>query len=168
MRCIRSNLILILIYATFVVAGACDLFQRILFHDVENWPSVSARILNSGGGHVEVRSEWWTGPRTGSVDTSYVEFEYSVDGQIFRSERGTPNGGGLPHNMFNEPWKAFYKPASPEVAVLAPIPYRAGGWLLATLVSGLVVITHLWFSLPGWLAGRRCRRIAEQAGAQNP
>jgi len=63
-------------------------------------------------------------------------------------------------NVFNEPWRAFYKPASPKVAVLAPIPYEAGGWLLTTLVTGIIVITHLWFAVPEWLAGFRGRRNA--------
>jgi hypothetical protein len=161
MRIFRSNIWLALIYATFVVAAARELHQRLRFHDVQHWPSVSARIVSAGGGPVTVRNDWWSAPRTGQFDASYVEFEYEVDGRTYRGDRGTPNGGGLPMNVFNEPWRAFYKPTSHDVAVLARIPYRAGGWLLATLVTGIIVTTHLGFSMPGWLDRLRHHRTPD-------
>lgn len=152
------NALLALVYATFAFAGAHELYQRVRFHDVQNWPSVPARIVNAGGGPISVRNDWWSAPRTGTVDASYVEFEYSVGSETYRGDQGSPNGGGLPMNVFDEPWRAFYKPASPSVAVLAPIPYQAGGWLLTAVVSGLVASAHLWFAVPDWLAGFRRHR----------
>jgi hypothetical protein len=157
MKKICFNALLALIYATFFFAGAQELHQRILFHGVQNWPSVSARIVSAGGGPIRVRNDWWSAPRMGMVDTSYVEFEYSVGSQTYRGDRGTANGGGLPMNLLQEPWRAFYKPGSPSVAVLEPIPYQAGGWLLTAVVSGLVVIVHLWFTVPDSLARLRGR-----------
>ena len=158
MRKAHFNALLALIYATFAFAGAHEIYLRIRFHDVQNWPSVPARIVSAGGGAIRVRNDWWSAPRTGMVDASHVEFEYSVGNKTYRGDRGSPNGGGLPMNVFNEPWRAFYKPTSPHVAVLAPVPYQAGGWVLATFVSGVVEITQLWFVVPEWLASYRAYR----------
>jgi len=47
---IRFNALLAMVYATFAFAGAREFYQRIHFHDVQNWPSVPARIVSAGGG----------------------------------------------------------------------------------------------------------------------
>ncbi len=53
-------------------------------------------------------------------------------------------------------WRAYYKPSSPEIAVINPIPYQGTRWLGTAAISGLFVLVHLYFSLP-WLDPRKSR-----------
>ena len=45
----------------------------------------------------------------------------------------------------------------PDVAVLEPIPYRGNGLLLTMAFSGIVVIVHLYFTLPAFVSRQRNR-----------
>jgi hypothetical protein len=185
MHWIRAHVCLILIYGTFMIAGSSWLAQRIRFHGVQDWPSVNAENVRSGMNTYPMRSEYWDGSRTRWIESSYVLFEHSVDGQFYESDLATPDGGGLPLNPIftsvdqagrrtttQEQWKAFYNPASPSTAVLLPTPYEGMPWLYTTLVCGLLIAIHLACVLPEKLEWLRWKRIAaknraEQAGTSN-
>jgi hypothetical protein len=87
-----------------------------------------------------------------TIDTSSVEFEYFVEGHRFISQSASPNGGGLPPQILNESWKAFYNPSSPDIAVLSPIPYMGFGLMAIAGFSGFIVLVHLWTILPDFFA----------------
>jgi hypothetical protein len=94
--------------------------------------------------------------------TSYaVEFQYVVDGRTYRSDLGTPDGK-VPLNPLG---RAYYKPGSPEIAVLDPAPFQGTAYLMTFLVSGVIVGTHLYFTLAGRIGlfrlGRRNAKRAE-------
>jgi hypothetical protein len=177
-RWIRAYLYVILIYGVCVGSGSFWLSQRIRFHGVKDWPSVPARIIDSGNNSYSVRSEYWDGSKTRTIDGSYAIFEYSVGDRSYVSDLPTPDGGGLPlyptvtfvngSGQRESPareWKAFYNPSKPSTAVLVPVSYQGTMWLYTALVSGLLVVIHLACTLPEKLEWLRWRRLAAKRKA---
>lgn len=162
MRWLRTHFMLVLIYGTCLTAGTQWVRQWIRFRGVQDWPSVAARIVNQGSTSIPYQIEDRHGSRTGRTDASFVAFEYSVNGNTYSSNLATPDGGGLPFNPFGEPWRAFYKPGSPHLAVLLPSPYQGTGWLLTTLVSGMLVGIHLFFTVPDQVVRFRLWKLARR------
>lgn len=157
MRWFRTSILLILIYGIGFSTGGYWILQRVKFSGVEDWPWVEARITDGGSSVISYQHETRQGHQRGSVPVSHVKFTYTVDGRGYQGDLATPDGGGLPDNPFHEPWKAYYKPGSPEIAVLCPVSYRGTGWLLASLVTAVLVGIHLCVVMPDWLA-RHWRR----------
>ena len=152
MRKLKSFMGLHLFYGFFLFSMTWWVVHKIKFHGVENWPKVPAIILESRESSVPYRRETFTGSQSTSLNVSYVKFEYVVDGQVYESGLGTPDGGGLPSRPiiigfsdkpWNESWDAFYKPSSPDLAVLSPVPYEGGTWLIIALVTGIPMVAHL-------------------------
>jgi hypothetical protein len=142
-----DNLFALLICMTFVIFGVLYLCGFIKYRGVDSWPSVSAEIVGGGGDVVSIPTQTRYGMNSTTMDSRYVEFRYSVEGKSYRSKTATPDGGGLPFNPLQRPWKAFYKPSSPDVAVLSPIPYQGTGFLIAAVFSGMLVMGYLWFAI---------------------
>ena len=161
MRWLINNTILILIYATFIVAGGLYLRGIIIYRGIDSWPSVDAVVLRAGGTMISMPTQTRYGVSSSTIDSRFVEFHYTVEGQLYQSNKATPDGGGLPINPMNQPWRAFYKPFAPDIAVLAPIPFQGTGLLVTAVFSGIIVLAHLWFTVPSLLAGIR---HAEQNG----
>jgi|GEM_PF-4435004 len=137
------------IYAVFIISGCLYVHRWLKYRDIDTWPSVDAEIVGSGGSLVLIPSQSrYGGSSYTGMDSRFTEFEYSVDGQTYRSRTATPNGGAVTIYVPNRPHKAFYKPSSPEVAVLTPIPYMGFGILAIVVFSGMFVVVHLWFTVP--------------------
>jgi hypothetical protein len=157
-----NHSLLLLIYASFVISGGCYLKGVLTYQGGESWPSVEAKIVGSGGdvvsGSTPSRYDFTS---TTTIDSRFVEFQYSVGEKSFRSILATPDGGFLFPNPQNEPLKAFYKPSSPDVAVLTPVPFRGTGLLITTGFTGILVVAHLWFAIPALLA----KKIRAEPGA---
>lgn len=141
--------------------------QKEKFQGVEEWPKVKARIIDHGDVTVPYRRESRYGTQTGATSASYILFEYVVDGRVYQSERGSPNGGEVPTRFalgekpnlpWNESWDAYYKPGEPELAVLSPVPYQGDVWVLIFLFSGFPVIVHAAFWVVARIALLRKRR----------
>ena len=163
-----NAVILALIYAVFIIAGGLYLRGWLKHREIDKWPSVDAEIVGGGGSLVSIPgSGRYGGSNSNTMDTRYVEFEYSVDGRTYRSKTATPDGGGLPLYPGDEPWKAFYKPSSPEVAVLSPIPYQGIGFLVTALFMGTIVVVHLWFTVPELLEKQPEQGADGNAGKDN-
>lgn len=161
MRFTTAHLWLGGIYATCLVSGGWWLSQAWKFRGVEDWPSVEARIIDAGGGESRVPVQTHQGSRSWSFDGRYVAFEYEVQGRLYLSDLATPDGGGKPANpIFGGPpqRRAYYKPESPEVAVLVPTPYEGTGWLYAACFTGILCGVHLCTMVPGWWEWLRWRR----------
>ncbi len=152
MRWLINHAILVLIYATFVVAGSLYLRGFILYRGIDTWPSVDAEVVRAGGTMVSVPMQTRYGARSSTIDARFIEFRYSVDGKVFVGNKATPDAGGWPINPTNRPWRAFYKPGSPDIAVLEPIPFRGTGFLITAVFTGVIVLVHLWFTVPSLLA----------------
>lgn len=166
MRWVKDNLFLLVVGAIFVTSSGIYLRGWLRYRGVESWPSVGAEVIRSGGTSFSVPSHSSTGSSTATVDTSFVEFEYSVNGKTYRSNTATPNRKGLSLAGLQPPWKAFYKPSSPDIAVLAPLPYDGRRWIFIATVTGIMALMYCWFSfshdsllvlkrkLLGWWHGR--------------
>lgn len=157
MRWLRTSALLTLIYGICFSTGGYWILQRVKFAGVEDWPCVEARIVGGGSSVIPYQHESKQGHQRGSAPVSHVRFTYTVDGRGYQSDLATPDGSGLPDNPFDEPWKAYYKPGSPEIAVLCPVSYQGTGWLLAALATAVLVGIHLCMVMPDWLA-RHWRR----------
>lgn len=166
MRWIRSSLGLILIYGTCIVSSTYWTGQWVRFRGVENWPAVDARIKDQGSVSIPYQYEYKDGHHRGAIDASFVTFDYTVAGRTYVSKLATPDGGGLPMNPFNTPWKAFYKPESPATAVLAPVPYQGTGWLLTALISAIFIAVHLFTAAPDLIDRYRWRKAARKGLAE--
>lgn len=152
--------------AVFIASSGLYLHGWLKYRGVESWPSVGAEIVRSGGGSIFVPTQGGTGSGTKIVDTSFVEFEYSVNRKTYRSNTATPNRKGLSLVGLRPPWNAFYKPSSPDVAVLAPHPYSGRHWIFIATVTGIMTLMYCWFNfshdslmvlrrqLLGWRSGR--------------
>ncbi len=149
MRWLAKNWILLIIYSTFAISGGLYLRGVTKYRSVDTWPWVGAEILHVGGARDSVPTQTMFGLGSTTIDSRVVEFRYSVEGQSYRSKMATPDGGGLPLNPLGRPWRAFYDPSSPEVAVLAPVPFRGTGFIVTAAFSGVFVALHLWFAVPG-------------------
>jgi hypothetical protein len=161
MRRVIDNSILLLVYLAFVISVGLYLHGCLKYRGVDAWPSVSAEIIGGGGNVVSFPTQTRHGMNTATVDSRFVEFRYSVLGKSYRSKSATPDGGGLPLNPLNRPWRAFYKPSSPDVAVLSPDPYQGNGLLIAAVFSGMLVAVYLWFTPPSI---HRLRLLAALSG----
>ena len=164
MRWLINNSILILIYATFIVAGSLYIKGFIIYRGIDSWPSVDAEVVGAGGTVISVPTQTRYGASSSTIDSRFVEFRYSVEGQLYESNKATPDGGGLPINPMNQPWRAFYKPSAPDIAVLSPIQFRGTGLLVTAVFSGIIVLVHLWFTVPSLLA--RIRQAEQGGGGQ--
>lgn len=160
-RRVIDNPILLLVYLTFVISGGLYLHGFLKYRGVDEWPSANAEIVGGGGNLDSFPTQTRYGMSTTTVDSRFVEFRYSVGGTSYRSKTATPDGGGLPLNPLNRPWRAFYKPSSPDVAVLSPIPYQGNGLLIAAVFSGMLVAGYLWFTPPSI---HRLRLLAALSG----
>lgn len=157
-----NHSILLLIYASFVVSGGCYLKGVHTYQGVESWPSVEAKIVGSGGDVVSVSTpSRYDFTSTTTIDSRFVEFQYSVGGNSFRSISVTPDGGYLFSNSRNEPLRAFYNPSSPDIAVLTPVPFRGTGLLITAGFTGILVAAHLWFTIPAVIA----KKLRAEPGA---
>ena len=144
MRWLINNSILLLVYAAFIIAGSFYLRGYLKYRGIDSWPSVSAEIVGGGGSLDSMPSGGRYGGSSTTIDSRYVEFQYSVDGETYRSRTATADGGGLPVSIIGEPWRAFYKPSSPNIAVLSPTPYRGVGAMVTAVFSGILVFVHVW------------------------
>lgn len=178
MKMRRAHITLVLIYCVCFAAGAWWLCQWSKFRGVEKWPSVEAVILNERGSSVPYRIDRWDGTHTGTTTSYAVEFQYIVDGRTYRGDLGSPDGKaprkacrvdlGSPDGKVLSfvpyvPQTAFYKPGSPEVAVLDPAPFRGTGYLMTFLASGIIVGMHLCFVLAEQLCFFRLRRAVKRS-----
>ena len=166
MRWVKDNLFAFVMVAIFITSSGIYLCGWLKYRGVESWPSVGAEIVRSGGTSYSVPSHSSTGSSSAIVDTSFVEFEYSVNGRTYRSNTATPNRKGLSLAGLQPPWKAFYKPSSPEIAVLAPLPYDGRSWVFVAMATGIMTLMYCWISfshdsllvlrrkLLGWRNGR--------------
>jgi hypothetical protein len=142
-------IVIVAIYATFLVAGGLYLRGWIHYYNIDSWPSVDAEIVGTGGDLVSIPTQnRYGGSSSITVDNRYVEFRYFVEGHLYTSKTATPDGGGLPINLMNQPWRAFYKPSSPDVAVLDPVHFQGTGPLVVAAFSGIIVLVHLGFMIP--------------------
>lgn len=157
LRKLEGLVTLRLFYALFFLSGGYWLWQTAKFHGVEEWPQVEAKILDHKDQSLPFIRAWYTGDQVGSVDASSVIFAYVVKRQVYESRLATPDGGGLPGRYGDEPWKAFYKPGSPDLAVLSRVPYRGNLLMAVATTCALPVGVHFYF----WLVeviGRFIRR----------
>lgn len=176
MRWLWKNPMLGLVCVLFMVSTGFYVRNRIKFWDVENWPSVNAEEVRESGSVDSVPVQTRTGSGLMRIGTLSVRFQYKVQGILHHGELASPDGGGLPLNPTTRegkmdsggepmsslkgtplaPWRAYYKPLSPEIAVINPIPYQGTRWLGTAAVSGLLVLVHLYGSLP-WFDPRKSR-----------
>jgi Protein of unknown function (DUF3592) len=158
MHWLIKNSILLLIYAAFLIFGGLYLRGWLRYRGVESWPSVNAEIVGGGGNLSSVPNQTRYGSGSTTIDTRFVEFQYSVEGKTYRSKTGSPDSGGLPAAIVGEPsWKAFYKPSSPEIAVLSPTPFSGELFLFIAALSGIIVLVHIGCGVSDWLhSGREC------------
>jgi len=155
MRNSISRLLLVTVYAVFIVAVCLYVRKSFKYRGVDTWPSVEAKIVGGGGGMFTVPNTGRYGTGSTTIGSSFVEFEYFVAGHRYSSKTASPNGGGLPPQIPGESWKAFYNPSSPDIAVLSPMPYFGVGLLVMAGFSGIVVLPHLWTTIPDILTRRK-------------
>jgi hypothetical protein len=157
LRRLNSFIGIRLFYVVFLASLGFWLYQWNLFREVESWPWVEAKLVDSASEYLPFRLETRTGSRVSGVLLEAVEFGYVVDGIPYQGDLGTPDGGGVKHSIEVTPdfqlkreLRAYYKPDQPELAVLSPEPYAGLGLLAIATTVGIPVLVHLAF----WLKGR--------------
>ena len=155
MRKIALNGGLFFIYGMFVIFLCLYLRGVIRYRGVESWPSVSAEVIRVGGERVSFPITNRSGiGSSATIDARFVEFSYTVSGESYQGTMASPDGGGLPLNPFGQPWRAYYKPSAPEIAVLNPVPFEGLELFTFSVVFGLLIGGHLCFSIPDLLVRR--------------
>ena len=141
-------------YLVFLKSLACWLYQKHRFRDVESWPWVEAKLVNSAQASIPFRLETRTGSQATTLAMAAVEFTYVVNGVTYKGDLGTPDGGGLqyskevaPDGELNWNLRAYYHPNDPASAVLSPEPYWGPLLLAIATTFGIPVLVHLvlWF-----------------------
>jgi hypothetical protein len=77
-----------------------------------------------------------------------VKFEYTVAGKSYIGNQAGPDTNGLPGRIDNSaPWRAFYDPDNPGIAVLHPAEFQGTGLLIVAAFSGAMAAFHFCFTL---------------------
>lgn len=147
--------LLIGIYLLFLLATGKWSYEKWLYRDVLEWPSVPAKLLAHGGGKFAPSTVSRFGRSSPSIDTRYFLYEYEVDGESFRGSRIGPNSDRTIAWSRNGVLLAYHHPSKPGFAVLSPSPYEGFGWGLTAFLSGIVVLSHWIFEVAPILLGRR-------------
>ena len=89
-----------------------------------------------------------------------MKFEYTVAGKSYIGNQAGPDTNGLPGRIDNSaPWRAFYDPDNPGIAVLHPAEFQGTGLLIVAAFPGL------WrpsiFVLPSWTIGKKGPKRSE-------
>lgn len=156
---IGSWLLLMGIYLAFFLSAALYFYRRSVYADVKSWPSVEAFNVRETSFSQWIGTPGFRSGRQVSMDS--VRFEYRVGGESFLGRRASANGGGLPSLMPGESRRAYYRPESPEIAVLSQREFDGEDYWLAMFASGMLVAGHLWFSISGhwWKVSARFWRV---------
>ena len=151
-----------LIYAVALGSVSFWIFQKFLYRDVANWPSVPAYDLkggSAGGGPPYFGRD---GRLQSPATAQWTGYRYEVDGVTYQGTRHNPGGNETdfplgPMHLVSHPDGsrsiepvpplAHCHPQRPSSAVLVPIPYRSDALEITMAVSGLLAILHLGFSL---------------------
>ncbi|RYD43196.1 MAG: DUF3592 domain-containing protein [Verrucomicrobiaceae bacterium] len=148
MRWLNDHLFLLVISGVCATASGIHFHKAMKYRGVESWPSVSAEMIRSGDSEATVPTQTYTGPSQITVDLGFVEYEYVVDGQTYRSTSASANGGGVRSSGAGKPWRAYYKPSSPDIAVLSPVPFEGHFSAGIAVMTGLMTVICAWFSIP--------------------
>ena len=145
----RSRLYFVtLIYVVFIISAGSWVFTSMKYRDSRHWPSVETKILDQGGKFQSFPSQGRFGPSSTQLDSSWVKIEYTVKGKTYVGDQGTPDSKGLPGRMNNAtPWRAFYNPDAPEIAVLSPGEFQGTSLFLVATFSGAMAGIHFLFAL---------------------
>ena len=130
-------------YAIFIVTGGLCLQDYLKYRGIDSWPSVDAEVVGSGGGIYTIPTQSRYGMSSTTINSQFVEFQYTVEGKVYR----TKAPGGLPLTAVGEPWRAYYKPSSPDIALLSRTPHRSAGLIVLSTISGLIVLVHVGSSI---------------------
>ncbi|NNE93057.1 MAG: hypothetical protein HKN23_15535 [Verrucomicrobiales bacterium] len=122
MREFSRRLVLISLYAVFLISIGFWLKYQWAYRNVEDWQAVPI--------------ERFTDTETG------IDYGYQVGGSTYNSRRISPDGGEL----FFQRDVAYHHPGNPALAVLVPLSYRGWGLLLVAVMFGIPVLVH-FFSL---------------------
>ena len=83
-----------------------------------------------------------------------MKFEYTVAGKSYIGNQAGPDTNGLPGRIDNRgridnsaPWRAFYDPDNPGIAVLDPAEFQGTGLLIVAAFSGAMAAFHFCFTL---------------------
>jgi hypothetical protein len=136
-----------LIYSIFLLSLGLYLRARVIYKGIESWPSTEATLIGSGGDLRSTTSMSRVGLSTHAIDTRYLEYEYIVEGKLYRSSRMRADGG-LP-TQTDSTWRAYYNPSVPEISVLDPTPYQGSDLLSLAGVFGVLAGVHLCFAVFG-------------------
>jgi hypothetical protein len=155
LRWLRSHFLLLVIYGAFLTAAWKFVPPWICYAGVENWPSVPATVAGETGasGSYPTQGSWGI-KGTHRYDNRRVHFTYEVAGRKYEGDRFSPDGGGLP-GPGDYPWRAHYKPAAPEIAVLDPKPFEGIEALLWMAFTGIAIVIHMWCGVSDFLARKR-------------
>ena len=81
-----------------------------------------------------------------------MKFEYTVAGKSYIGNQAGPDTNGLPGRIDNSaPWRAFYDPDNPGIAVLDPAEFQGTGLLIVAAFSGAMAAFHFWLTLLDYL-----------------
>lgn len=141
MRWLIKHSILLLVYVVFTVSGSLCLHEYLKYRGIDTWPSVNAEIVSAGGGLNTIPTQSRYGAGTTSIDSRFVEFQYTVEGKVYK----TKTSGGVPPIVMGEPWMAYYNPLSPDIALLSRTPNWSAGLIITAAFTGLIVLVHVWF-----------------------
>ena len=136
-----------ILYGVIVVMLWLYVRDTLRYRGVENWPSVPVEQAQGGGLVTTYRRGSHSGPEVSSrVDSSHIKYTYVVDGVTYRGTLGSPARQRAPINLLRQPWRAYYKPSNPSIAVLNPIPYDGFALLAGIGFFGALPAAHFYFS----------------------
>jgi len=164
MHWIKSNWTLSAVYLIFITCAIMYGWQKRLYADVESWPSVLAQDVNFQIVEGEIRKDnWYAGTKQSSTYSESVSFKYVVNGKTYCGHLTSPDGspaqreyeydfketpketrtGNIPFRQIQKPWRAYYHPDRPSLAVLNNSAYKGLGYLLTMAFTGLLILIHL-------------------------
>jgi hypothetical protein len=144
----------VLIYTVFLVTAGFWIVSAVRYKGISEWPCVEAKILDYGGKLQSLLTQGRFGTSSTTLDSQWVKFEYTVAGKSYIGNQAGPDTNGLPGRIDNRgridnsaPWRAFYDPDNPGIAVFDPAEFQGTGLLIVAAFSGAMAAFHFWFTL---------------------
>ncbi|MGB0991007.1 MAG: hypothetical protein ACPG32_00890 [Akkermansiaceae bacterium] len=166
-RFLRAYGFLFLIYVVFLTSLVIFCFKKHRYSGVETWPSVLAENVDITTLSFPSRGDSHYGTKPHTTETyEILHFSYTVEGVSYRGNTSNANdeaiqrpllylpnqetsldsnhNGSVPFHVELLPWRAYYHPENPHIAVLEPVPYQGTVAILLMVFAGIIMVVHFW------------------------
>jgi hypothetical protein len=129
---------MLFLYVAFLGFTSAHVYLLNRWANVENWPSVEAKILTMESFQV-IRYQKFG---SNMEDRYKVSYEYTVHGRTYQGNTLSPDGENFGLRHGKEPYRAYYRPGDPSISTLQAVPYKGIGLMLISAILGVLLLAR--------------------------